>query len=208
MGGMKATDILVQEHELILRGVAVLGRLAWLAYQPAETREEPPFPIADGVAMVTFLRDFADGRHHAKEEQVLFPALEAAGIARSGGPLGCMLAEHDHGRAATHAMDAALAAAASDPGAWRTFAVAAHTYVHLLSAHIHKENNVLFRMAAEALGPEEDARLVAGYAAAERAAGLGDAATYAALLAALEARYAAASPAPKTRAPDVARPAS
>jgi hemerythrin-like domain-containing protein len=204
--GMKATDILVQEHELILRGVAVLGRLSWLAYQPAESPGQPPFPVADGVAMVTFLREFADGRHHAKEEQVLFPALEAAGIARRGGPLGCMLAEHDHGRAAIRAMDAALAATASDPGAWRTFALAAHTYVHLLSAHIEKENHVLFRMAAEALGPEEDARIVDGYAAAERGAELADAATYAALLAALEARYPAATRAPKTRDGDGARP--
>jgi hemerythrin-like domain-containing protein len=205
---MKATDLLVQEHELILRGVAVLGRLAWLAHQPAEARAGAPVPVEDGHAMVAFLRDFADGRHHAKEEQVLFPALEAAGVARTGGPLGCMLAEHDHGRAATRAMDAALAAAARDPGAWRTFAVAAHTYVHLLSAHIFKENNVLFRMAEDALGPEADARLLAAYEDAERATGLGGVDAHAALIARLEARYPVASPTPRGREPDGARPAS
>lgn len=158
--------------------------------------------------MVAFLRDFADGRHHAKEEQVLFPALEAAGVARSGGPLGCMLAEHDHGRAATRAMDAALTAAATDPGAWHTFAVAAHTYVHLLSAHIYKENNVLFRIADEALGPEADARLLARYAEAERATGLADADVYAALIERLEARYPAATTAPKAGEPEAPARAS
>ncbi len=204
---MKATDLLVQEHELILRGVAVLGRLAWLAHQPEEARAGAPFPLEDGRAMVAFLRDFADGRHHAKEERVLFPALEAAGVARTGGPLGCMLAEHDHARAATRAMDAALTAAESDPDAWRTFAIAAHTYVHLLSAHIYKENNVLFRMAEEALGPEADARLLTGYAGAERAAGLADGPTYAARLARLEARYPASATL-RRREPEGARPAS
>ena len=206
---MHATDLLVQEHDLILRGLAVLGRLAWLAQQaPQEAPAivEPPFPVADGRAMVTFLRELADGRHHAKEEQVLFPALEAAGIARSGGPLGCMLAEHDHGRAAIRAMDAALSAAASDPGAWRTFAVAAHTYVHLLSAHIYKENNVLFRMAEQALGPAEDPRLMAAYAAAERTSGLAETATYVTLLEQLEARYPAASATPNARELDGALP--
>jgi hemerythrin-like domain-containing protein len=33
-----------------------------------------------------FLTVFVDKCHHGKEEEFLFPALEAAGIAREGGP--------------------------------------------------------------------------------------------------------------------------
>lgn len=216
---MKATDILMHEHELILRGVGVLDRLAALAHQPPATAAtsttsagvSEPFALSDARALVSFLREFADSRHHAKEEAVLFPALEAAGIPRSGGPLGCMLAEHDQGRAATRVMGLALTATASDPTAWQTFGIAAQTYVRLLSAHIAKENNVLFRMATSVLTPEDDARMVGAYPAAEHAAAHDedlhaghDEAYFTALIATLEARYLATSAAPRAPGGDAA----
>jgi hemerythrin-like domain-containing protein len=34
---------------------------------------------------VGFINGFADKRHHAKEEDLLFPAMEKAGIPRTGG---------------------------------------------------------------------------------------------------------------------------
>lgn len=45
-----------------------------------------------------FLKVFADKCHHAKEEDVLFPEMEKAGVLRKGGPIGVMLAEHAQGR--------------------------------------------------------------------------------------------------------------
>jgi hemerythrin-like domain-containing protein len=38
-----------------------------------------------------FFRGFADKCHHCKEEDRLFPCMEARGIPREGGPIGVML---------------------------------------------------------------------------------------------------------------------
>lgn len=48
--------------------------------------------------IMEFLMVFVDKCHHGKEEDFLFPALEAAGVARDGGPIGVMLHEHERGR--------------------------------------------------------------------------------------------------------------
>jgi NDP-sugar pyrophosphorylase family protein len=37
--------------------------------------------------VLSFFRDFADLHHHAKEEGILFPAMEAAGLPHDAGPL-------------------------------------------------------------------------------------------------------------------------
>lgn len=48
--------------------------------------------------ILEFLNVFVDKSHHAKEEDILFPAMERAGIPREGGPIGVMFAEHRLGR--------------------------------------------------------------------------------------------------------------
>jgi len=154
---MKATDILRHEHELILRGVAVLERMA------SRAQAGTGVPAADADAIIEFIRKFADGCHHAKEEGVLFPAMEAAGMPRDGGPIGVMLAEHVQGRAAVKAMAEAAAAFGANPGAQAAFADAALSYAGLLTNHIHKENNILFRMADNFIGAGRDAELVQAY---------------------------------------------
>jgi hemerythrin-like domain-containing protein len=157
MEDMKATEILMHEHELILRGVAVLERMAGRA------RAGQAVPASDANAIVEFIKKFADGCHHAKEEGVLFPAMEAAGMPRNGGPIAVMLAEHDEGRAAVRAMVEAIGAFGSSDGAQAAFAVAADAYAHLLTNHIYKENNILFRMADNVLGPHQDAEILRAY---------------------------------------------
>jgi hemerythrin-like domain-containing protein len=157
MDPMKATEILIREHELILRGVAVLEHMARRASAGRSV------PADDARSIIEFIRKFADGCHHAKEEGVLFPAMEAAGIPKEGGPIGMMLLEHDQGRAAVKAMDQAVPGFGTDPGAFEAFASAALDYAFLLKNHISKENNVLFRMANSAIPPSRDAAMVAAY---------------------------------------------
>ena len=98
-----------------------------------------------------FLGDFADGHHHQKEEKSLFPALSEHGVPREHGPLGVMLQEHCTGRALIEHMKRAASAQGADPNAPRKFAEAARGYVELMTAHIQKENNVLFRIAESLL---------------------------------------------------------
>lgn len=52
----------------------------------------------DITAIIDFLKLFADKCHHGKEEGILFPVLEAAGIQKHDGPIGVMLVEHPAGR--------------------------------------------------------------------------------------------------------------
>ena len=169
MVGMNATDILRREHELILRGVAVLERMAGRVQSGAHV------PAADAAAVIEFIRKFADGCHHAKEEGVLFPAMEAAGMPREGGPIAVMLAEHVQGRAAVALMAGAAANFGTDSAAQQVFARGASAYAALLTHHIGKENNILFRMADNILGANKDAELVQAYGEHEaRATGPGE----------------------------------
>lgn len=84
---MKPTDILKEEHVLILEMLRVIEAMC----AKMDKGERPD--IASLEKMIDFIRNFADKCHHAKEEKLLFPALEKAGIAREGGPVGVMLHE-------------------------------------------------------------------------------------------------------------------
>ena len=181
---MKATEILIREHELILRGVAVLERMARRANAGADV------PSADARSIIEFIRKFADGCHHAKEEGVLFPAMIAAGVPAQGGPVAVMLAEHDQGRAAVRAMDTAVAGFGGDPAAPAAFASAAFAYSNLLTNHIFKENNVLFRMADQVIPASQDVALLAAYDEHEaKVTGPGEHERFHAMIDALEAAY-------------------
>ena len=48
--------------------------------------------------IIDIIRNFADGLHHAKEENIFFPALEKKGFSAQQGPVAVMLHEHVHGR--------------------------------------------------------------------------------------------------------------
>jgi hemerythrin-like domain-containing protein len=109
---------------------------------------------------IGFFRQFADGCHHHKEEEALFPLLVRRGLPKEGGPVGVMLSEHELGRELIREMEAALD---ETPLASNQFADAASQYISLLHQHIWKENNVLFQMAERILSPEDDAQLLEAY---------------------------------------------
>lgn len=160
---MKPTDILKEEHVLILEMLRVIEA----ACAKMESGGQPD--IARLATMIDFIRNFADKCHHAKEEMLLFPALEKAGIAREGGPVGVMLHEHVLGRDFAKGMDDALQKIKSGDGkAARHFTENARGYVVLLTAHINKENNVLFAMAEQKLGAAEEKKLLEGFDRVER----------------------------------------
>jgi hemerythrin-like domain-containing protein len=89
---MKATRQLMDEHEGIKLMLNIIGNIC----QRLDNKEEIDSKTFDQV--IEFLKVFVDKCHHAKEEELLFPALEKAGIAKEGGPIGMMLQEHEEGR--------------------------------------------------------------------------------------------------------------
>jgi len=139
---MQATQILIEEHNVIERVLTALQTAADRLSQGEEIR--PAFFV--NVAL--FNKNFTDGCHHRKEEGVLFVAMNEAGVPVQGGPIGVMLAEHEQGRDFTGAMkDAAQKWEASDLSARAALVQNALGYAALLRQHIHKENNILFPMA-------------------------------------------------------------
>ncbi len=155
---MTATTALRTEHETILSVIACL-RVACDA-----ARREDDFDADTFRQGLDFIRNYADAWHHAKEEVHLFPALEAAGMPREGGPVGVMLHEHEIGRSHVGVMAENLEAAAEGDGPARATVVEhALAYADLLEAHIQKEDGILFNMADRILPPEEHERLEEAY---------------------------------------------
>jgi hemerythrin-like domain-containing protein len=159
---MKPTEILSTEHRVIEQ---VLGCLEGMVRQAESAGRLDAAPAKDAVA---FFRNFADRCHHGKEEAHLFPALEAKGFPRQGGPTGVMLQEHEQGRACVRGMDENIAAAAAgDPAAMGRFAEHARAYVTLLREHIYKEDHVLFQLADRTLSEADQQALSAAFGKVE-----------------------------------------
>jgi len=136
------TGVLREEHQLILQ---VAGRLDGLLAQESRSVD---LDYATVVRCITFFRLFADACHHGKEEDLLFPGLEAEGMARDSGPIAVMLYEHNQGRAFVRAMASSIdAAREGDASAGSELRSAARGFIDLIVAHISKEDNVLFNMA-------------------------------------------------------------
>ena len=129
-------DQLLAEHRIIEKALRALAGLC----DRLERGEQIDPDAFDRI--FEFLMTFADRRHHQKEEKCLFPALGAQGVPRDRGPIGVILQEHCTGRALIAQMRRAVSAHANDQ-----FIEAARAYVDLLSEHIQKEDNVLFRVA-------------------------------------------------------------
>ena len=151
---MHPADILSQEHRAIEARLDALEERIH-AIQGGERFSRPFFESA-----LDFFRDEADGRHHAKEETLLFPKLQERGVPAHGGPIGVMLAEHEEGRGYLKAVRENLAGAErGDVESLNRVLQNSAAYIEMLRAHIYKEDNILFRMAKMVLHPSDVAEL-------------------------------------------------
>lgn len=151
---MKATDTLKNEHEAVKLMMRILDAAC------SKIKAGQKIPPADVDDMIDFLKVFVDRCHHGKEEQILFPRLESAGVPREGGPIGVMLAEHEQGRSYIRNMSQAITDQKAGVAAAATlFVENARAYNELLEQHISKENNVLFVMADKLLNAEVQDKL-------------------------------------------------
>jgi hemerythrin-like domain-containing protein len=154
-------DVLKAEHRVIERVLNAVERA-----NAAEIIDKEFF-----LKAIDFVRNFADGCHHAKEEHELFPMMEARGVPRDGGPIGCMLDDHERGRVLIRTMLEQLdAAAGGSADAAKAVRSAASHYIELLRRHIWREDNVLFTMADRILDCGDRAALRAGFEHTEESA--------------------------------------
>jgi hemerythrin-like domain-containing protein len=157
-----ATKVLREEHDSILKMLDALEATA------IRLEAGDAVPLGVLTDFHEFFRLFADRCHHGKEEELLFPLLERKGLPRVGGPVGCMLVEHDDGRAFVKTMgNTAEGCATGDGSARKSWIDAARGYVNLLRNHIWKENEILFQMADHLLSSDEQANLAADFAKVE-----------------------------------------
>ncbi len=147
---MKPTETLVQEHNLILKVLDAVEREVNHVNSTGEIRRNRI------EAMIDFIRNFADGCHHTKEERGLFVSLEGVGMSSESGPVAVMLHEHRQGREFVRIVVEALPQAESgDNDAIKALSGGLAGYAQLLRSHIMKENEVLFPMAEQMLSREE-----------------------------------------------------
>jgi hemerythrin-like domain-containing protein len=155
---MKATEILMEEHRVIERVLDTIEK----GVEKIENGQEidPQFFID----VTDFVRGFADGCHHHKEEGVLFKTMEAHGVPNTGGPIGVMLAEHEQGRQFIRGLrDAAERWASGDQNVKAQVVQDALGYVALLRTHIQKEDTILFPMADQAIPQAKYALVEQGF---------------------------------------------
>lgn len=150
---MDAIDLLMDEHQLILRACDALEAYGGVVASGGGDREELG-------RFVRFIREFADARHHGKEEDILFTAMVAAGFPRDGGPIAVMLMDHAAGRAHVGVLSDRAAQALPWTGQDRAaVSGAARGYAELLRGHIRKEDQILYPMARMRLHDELMARV-------------------------------------------------
>ena len=160
---IKATDILKNDHRVIER---VLGAL-----EMGAARLRSGHPVRPGFFLdaADFIRSFADGWHHSKEERVLFPEMIASGLPDDGGPIAVMLSDHERGRQLAAGMrEAAEQLAGGDGSAVDGLARNSEEYVALMREHIAKEDGVLFPMADQMYPAAEQEALAEAFGRIER----------------------------------------
>jgi hemerythrin-like domain-containing protein len=154
---MKATRQLKEEHEGIKIMLSILKRVCKQLESKGRLNKEH----FEGI--LEFLKVFVDTCHHGKEEDLLFPALEAAGVPKEG-PIATALHQHELGRNHVKAMSNAFSVfVAGDGASSQDIVQNAQDYILLLKDHIEMENTVLFVAADNRLSEKKQNELFEGF---------------------------------------------
>src|ERR1035437_2073264 len=146
-----ATGNLENDHIYVMKLTDVMKAI---------TRSEKP-DTKHIESVIDIIRNFADGLHHAKEKNVLFPALGKKGFSPQQGPVAVMLHEHVEGRNYVKGMAENLELfKKGNKAAVDLLYQNMLGYAELLDSHITKENNILFRMADNVLSDAEQKNLL------------------------------------------------
>ncbi len=137
---MIPTEILMKEHKNILKAIdLILKECTEISF--GKELNKVFFNNA-----IYFIQYYADKFHHAKEEDILFKELQKDTVEMHCDPTKQMLYEHDLGRGFVKEMKAGFAEKDQEK-----IIQNARNYCQLLQEHIHKEDNILYPMANEAL---------------------------------------------------------
>lgn len=147
---MNAIDLMKEEHRYIERMLKVIREVSLRILKGEKVEYD------DLYSIIGFVREYADGHHHNKEEVLLFNRMiENLGstgevIVRNG-----MLVEHDLGRLYIKNLEEAIGRL-KDGSEDDKLDIIANliSYTDLLKRHIDKEDNVVYNFAARGLKEE------------------------------------------------------
>lgn len=160
---MKATEILMEEHRVIERVLNALEKAA----NRLSRGEDVYLRFFTGTAV--FIKGFADGCHHKKEEGVLFPALIQNGLSKESGPIAVMLTEHEEARQLAQMLRQSVERLQSGELRKRDAVVQnATAYIKLLRQHISKEDSVLFPLADKVIPLTQQEQILDAFSQFER----------------------------------------
>jgi hemerythrin-like domain-containing protein len=143
---MKCTNLLIQDHRIILRALEVLQAMA------ERTEKGEAVGAEDVGTLLRFLRAFADDHHQGKEESALFPELSRT-CAIDYPSVRQMVFEHNQERSLVEGLEDALHTKKG-----LEFVYFANRLIEFLSDHIEKEEDVMFVIAERWLSVEQDER--------------------------------------------------
>ncbi|HEX7361725.1 MAG TPA: hemerythrin domain-containing protein [Bryobacteraceae bacterium] len=150
---IKSTNVLEREHEAIHRVIAAVSITA------EKLDADEPFDFGILLDFSAFLHDFSEAHHHAKEERLLFPLLEAKGVPASGCPIAVLHHEHEKGRALLKQLDDAIQVFLTTGAAKEDLTQTLRSMVQLYVDHMWKEDYLLLPMANKVLSDEDQAAL-------------------------------------------------
>src|SRR5262249_32980461 len=128
---VKCTDLLRQDHKIILRSLDVLQYIVGVE-NPERIDQD------DTTTLLRFLRVFADEHHHMKEESVLFPEVTLTSQAEAE-PLRHLLFEHTQERSLMAGLEDALRMTKT-----AEFVLFANQLAERVRNHIQNEDRILF----------------------------------------------------------------
>jgi len=151
---MNPIDLLREEHRAVLTVSDALSAMCDML--SAGTNVDPEhFERA-----ISFIKTYADKSHHFKEEEVLFPLMEKAGVAKDKMLADSITTEHDLGRGYVRGMTEALVSySMGDMDAAHPICENVRRYVRLIKSHIAKEEEIIFPLAESELSAEHKERL-------------------------------------------------
>lgn len=147
---MNSVELMVMEHVNIMRMLKVVRKACLNILKGGE------IDFDDFYSMIDFVRKYADAHHHGKEEKFLFKEMQLK-LGKLGENLIThgMLVEHDYGRLYMNDLTDALQRVKNGDEESKLDVISnAIGYAGLLTRHINKENDAVYKFGENNLPKE------------------------------------------------------
>ena len=152
---MKATEQLKREHDAVKLTLRILEQAC------KRLEDGQSVDTSHLEELVDFFRTFIDRCHHAKEENMLFAALQESLDPDDAERVGALIKDHVTGRNLVRDLSFAIAEyKAGDARAASAIVRHARNYITLLNQHIDIEDNVLYPLANKRLKEKKQDELL------------------------------------------------